>query len=418
MTDHMRYDVAIVGASISGCAAAILFGREGAKVALIERAQDPGAYKKICTHYIQPSATPTIERLGLATAIEMAGGLRNDVELFTRWGWVLPPPAPLTARPAYGYNIRRQMLDPIVRNAAVTTSGVDFMPGFSARELLKSDDRINGVRAEGSDGVQREIEAGLVVGADGRQSRIAELAGLDAKTKPNGRFFYFAHYRNLPLKSGSRSQIWFLEPDIAYAFPNDGDVTLLAAMPERAKLSTWKADPEAAMQQLFDRLPNGPALGRAERVSPMMGVLEYPNLTRKVFRPGLALIGDAALSIDPLWGVGCGWAFQSAEWLADAIAGTWSPPGALDRGLAAYGRRHRRELAGHEFLISDFSTGRPYNPLERLMFSAAARDPICADHLAAFGSRCIGVSAFMRPSALIRAMWVNARHAAGANGSG
>jgi 2-polyprenyl-6-methoxyphenol hydroxylase-like FAD-dependent oxidoreductase len=74
MTDHMRYDVAIVGASISGCAAAILFGRQGAKVALIERAQDPAAYKKICTHYIQPSATPTIERLGLATAIEMAGG--------------------------------------------------------------------------------------------------------------------------------------------------------------------------------------------------------------------------------------------------------------------------------------------------------------------------------------------------------
>jgi hypothetical protein len=136
-------------------------------------------------------------------------------------------------------------------------------------------------------------------------------------------------------------------------------------MPERAKLSTWKADPEATMRQLFERLPNGPELARAERVSPMMGVLEYPNLIRKVFRPGLALIGDAALSIDPLWGVGCGWAFQSAEWLADAVARTWSNPDALDRGLAAYGRRHRRELAGHEFLISDFSTGRPYNPLER-----------------------------------------------------
>lgn len=94
MPDHMRYDVAIVGASISGCAAAILFGREGARVALAERAraQDPAAYRKICTHYIQPSATPTIERLGLAAAIEMAGGLRNEVELFTRCGWVLPSP--------------------------------------------------------------------------------------------------------------------------------------------------------------------------------------------------------------------------------------------------------------------------------------------------------------------------------------
>src|SRR5262249_564079 len=153
-----------------------------------------------------------------------------------------------------------------------------------------------------------------------------------------------------------------------------------------------------AMRRLFDSLAKGPDLGRAERVSPMMGVVEYPNLIRKTFRRGLALVGDAALSIDPLWGVGCGWAFQSAEWLAEAGAWTWRTPGALDRGLGAYGRRHRRELAGHEFLISDFSTGRPYNPLERLMFSAAARDPICADHLAAFGSRSIGVSAFLPPS--------------------
>jgi len=76
------------------------------------------------------------------------------------------PPTPLIGRPAYGYGIRRQMLDPIVRRTAVATSGVDFMPGFSARELLINDDRINGVLAEGSDGLQRTMEAGFVVGAD------------------------------------------------------------------------------------------------------------------------------------------------------------------------------------------------------------------------------------------------------------
>src|SRR5215469_13343363 len=140
--------------------------------------------KKICTHYIPPSATPTIGRLGLATATEMAVRLRDEVELFRRWGSVLPARTPLTRRPAYGYNIRRQMLDPLFRRVAVATSSVDFMPSFSARKLLINDDRINGVLAVGSDGVQREIEAGLVVGADGRQSRIAELARFDPKVKP------------------------------------------------------------------------------------------------------------------------------------------------------------------------------------------------------------------------------------------
>ena len=110
-------------------------------------------------------------------------------------------------------------------------------------------------------------------------------------------------------------------------------------------------------------------------------------------------------------GVGCGWALQSAEWLAEAVGRAWSNPAELDRGLAAYAKRHRSELAGHRFLIEDFATGRPLNLIELLTFSAAARDPVCADNFVAFGTRCIGVSQFLRPGALARAMWVNARHA-------
>jgi menaquinone-9 beta-reductase len=417
MLDRRQYDVAVVGASLAGCSAAMFLARSDARVALIEGDPDPSAYKKGCTHFIQPSAVPTLERLGLAGPIEAAGGLRSEAEMFTRWGWVMPPPMQHAKRPAYGYSIRRQTLDPLLRKMAASTQGVDFMPGFSAQELLVSNSRISGVLIDGEDDLRREIQAKLVVGADGRNSRVAELAGLAAQAKPNGRFGYFAHYRNLPLKSGSRCQIWFLEPDIAYVFPNDDGVTLVAAMPERAKLADWKADPEAAMLRLFESLPNAPRLGDAQRVSPYMGTIEYPNLIRKVFRPGLALVGDAALCIDPLRGVGCGWAFQTAEWLADSIGQSWQSVDELERRLAVYSQRHKHELAGHEALISDFSTGRGYNPIERLMFSAAARDPVCAGHFFAFGGRWIGVAAFLSPAPVARSLWVNARHAMGANGA-
>jgi 2-polyprenyl-6-methoxyphenol hydroxylase-like FAD-dependent oxidoreductase len=185
-------------------------------------------------------------------------------------------------------------------------------------------------------------------------------------------------------------------------------------MPARAKAAEWKADPEAAMTRLFERLPRAPSLPQAQRVTPFMGMIDYPNLQRSVSKPGLALIGDAALSIDPLWGIGCGWALQSAEWLAGAVGRAWTTPTGLDRGLSVYAKRHRSELAGHQFLIKDFSTGRPFNFLERLTFSAAARDPMCADTFSAFGSRCIGVRRFLRPDALARAIWVNGRYALGA----
>ena len=50
------YDVAIVGASLAGCArTAILLARTGARVALLEKSPDPQVYKRICTHYIQSS---------------------------------------------------------------------------------------------------------------------------------------------------------------------------------------------------------------------------------------------------------------------------------------------------------------------------------------------------------------------------
>jgi menaquinone-9 beta-reductase len=94
-----------------------------------------------------------------------------------------------------------------------------------------SRNRICGAAIYGAGGATRQIEARLTVGADGRNSRAAELAGLAVKEKPQGRIAYFAHYRDLAQKSGNRAQMWSLEPDIAYTFPNDDGVTLVTANP-------------------------------------------------------------------------------------------------------------------------------------------------------------------------------------------
>ena len=95
-------------------------------------------------------------------------------------------------------------------------SASNFFRGFLARELRVDQGQICGVSAQGEGDAKLNVEAKLVVGADGRNSRVAELTGLPGKEPPNGRIFYFAHYRNLPLVSGTRSQLWFLEPDVAY----------------------------------------------------------------------------------------------------------------------------------------------------------------------------------------------------------
>ena len=125
---------------------------------------------------------------------------------------------------------------------------------------------------------------------------------------------------------------------------------------------------------------------------------------------GMPLIGDAQLSLDPLWGVGCGFAFQTAQWLVDSTASSLRSGAPLAPGLKRYARTVARRLGGHRFLVVDFAKRRRFNAIERLMFSAAARDRQMARHLYAFGARLSSPMQFLSPRALLRTTWVNLRH--------
>ncbi|WP_407285133.1 NAD(P)/FAD-dependent oxidoreductase [Streptomyces sp. BP-8] len=151
-------------------------------------------------------------------------------------------------------------------------------------------------------------------------------------------------------------------------------------------------------------------MGTRSAPSKIIGTVNYPLHSRKPTAPGVAFVGDAALTGDPLWGVGCGWALQSAQWLAEAIASAATGRGDLDRSLGVYARRHRRRLRGHQYLAADFAKARPFNPLERLMYSAAARDESVARHMYLFASRLIGPLRFLNPVVLARATAVNIKH--------
>ncbi|MFB7371915.1 NAD(P)/FAD-dependent oxidoreductase [Streptomyces sp. NPDC056222] len=402
------YDVVIGGASLAGSAAAILLARRGVRVALLERRSDPDAYKVLCTHSLTANAYPVLDELGLVPALEKAGAVRNEARWYTRWGWIAPRAAPGGPELPYAYNVRRSTLDPLIRSHAAQTPGVDLLLGHQVTGLIQDAGRTVGVRASTAQG-EREIRARLVVGADGKDSAVAKFAGVPSRQYENGRFGYLAHFRDLPLHDGI-AHAWFLEPDMAYAFPNDDGVTVLAVLPDKKRLPAFREDLEGSFLEFVRGLPDAPPIDSAERVSKIVGAVNYPLHSRKPTAPGLALIGDAALTGDPLWGVGCGWALQSAHWLAETVAPAAAGQGDLDASLAVYARRHRRRLSGHQFLAADFAKARPFNPMERLMFSAAARDESLARHMHLFASRLIGPLQFLNPVALAKAAAVNIRH--------
>ncbi|HET6509439.1 MAG TPA: NAD(P)/FAD-dependent oxidoreductase [Baekduia sp.] len=400
-----RSEVVIAGGSIAGCTLAALLGRQGIGVTVLEKSPKPEHYKVTCTHFVQAGGTPVFERLGIAETMEAAGAVRNGLELWTEdSGFFVMPDE------AYGYSIRREKLDPMLRELAARTPNVTVRQGVTVTGVARdATGRPSGLRGRTTDGETVAIDADVVVGADGRGSTLARLADVPGRVLPHGRIGYMAYYRDLELTGASptHAQMW-LGADTYYCFPNDDGLTVAAAFVRRERLATFKADPEAALRAAFARLPGAPDFARATRVSPMIGKLDMPNVVRPAARPGVAFVGDAAQASDPLWGVGCGFALMSAQWLADELAGPLTAGTDPDPALERYRRQHRRMLRGHHMMMCDFSTGRDFNVFERTLYRAAVRDGRTAGLMAEVAARSRPLDRTFTPRRFARAMAMGA----------
>jgi 2-polyprenyl-6-methoxyphenol hydroxylase-like FAD-dependent oxidoreductase len=407
LSDGSDYDVAIAGASLAGCTAAILLARAGAQVALVEKSPDAHAFKRVCSHYIQSSAVSTLERLGLLERMMQAGALRSRARLWTRFGWIEPP---VQSSVPSGANLRREILDPMIRELAAETPGVELILGHAVQELVRDGERVSGVRMRDAHNHTVTLGARLVVGADGRGSRMAKLAGVPTKTVPHGRFAYGGYFEGPAPVGAPDVSLWLLDPDMAAAFPTDGGQTFYACMPTMEHLPKFRADPAKALVDFVASVPEAPPISASHLVEPVQGKLDMTNVAHTPTASGFALVGDAALAIDPLWGVGCGWAFQSSEWLADSVAPALAGSEPLERGLKRYRRRHARKLRGHAALIYDGAGGRRFNRGENGLFYAASHDEHVAGVMEAFATRNIG-PARMFATTLPRTTLITARKA-------
>jgi 2-polyprenyl-6-methoxyphenol hydroxylase-like FAD-dependent oxidoreductase len=400
------YDAVIVGASLAGCATAIQLGRAGARVALVEKHADPQAFKRICSHFIQASAVPAIERLGLLEPMLDAGALRSHIRIWTKWGWIAAPRDPQGTC----INLRREKLDPLIRGMAAETPGVELLLGRTAQALVRDGEVVRGVVVRARDGQETTLRGGLVIGADGRDSKIAELSGVPEKRVAHGRFAYGAYFRGAAPAQAPDTPLWMTDPQWAAAFPTDDGLTFYAAMPTKWRLPEFRRDPLGALVSFVADQPEPPPIRDGELVGQVMGKMDMENRVRRPVAPGLALVGDAALAIDPLWGVGCGFAFQTAEWLAESVTPALLGAEPLDDALERYRKRHARGLRGHTQVMLDYASGRRFNPGERMTFSAAAIDPGVARLTELFGTRQIGpLEALVRT--VPRAVAVHARTA-------
>ncbi|MFF7161338.1 FAD-dependent oxidoreductase [Streptomyces sp. NPDC008086] len=401
--DSMDYDVIIVGASIAGCTAATAYGRAGLRVALVERHRSPQAHKTLCGHFVLGGTHDVLERMGFwQPMLAQGAAVTTGLGVWTGAGWVVPRPDGAVP-PAI--SLRRSKLDPLLRGIAGATPGVDLLLGRRVVGLVEdAAGAVVGVVTSDGGAERAELRARLVVGADGHHSTVARLARVAEDRAPNHRFLFWTYYEGATMNGPGDGQVWPLDPDIAVCIPVDDGLTQVGVFPAKDRLPEFTAERVAAFDRFVARLPDGPTLAGARRVSNLIGTTDYPCVRRDPTpRPGLALIGDAATASDPVPAVGCGWAFRSAAWLADSTAGTLASGADLRRALRSYRRAHRF-IDRYDALGRQEALAQPPNRLQRAVRTAAVTDPYVARRLAMFAMRAADPSVLLNPKVAVRAL--------------
>ncbi len=209
--------------------------------------------------------------------------------------------------------------------AAEASKYPDFrlVMGANVEQLIEEDGQVRGVRYLGADGMH-EVRAPLVVGADGRFSRVRHLAGFEpVKTSAPMDILWFRlpHIPgDLPEAEGrvlggfgvGRLLVVFDRFDywqVGYVFPKGLYQNLRAAGLESLRQSIAEVEPAFA-----------------EHVKALTDWHQFSLLSvessrcPRWFKHGLLLIGDAAHVMSPVGGVGINYAVQDAVVAANILA--------------------------------------------------------------------------------------------------
>ncbi len=305
-----KFDVAIVGAGPSGSTAATLLARLGYSVALLDKERFPR--EKLCGDFINPINWPLLEQLGVKREL-----LSHDHEAVTAFRMTSFSGAGAeVALPVCGLGLRRFFFDQTLLDEAIR-EGAASLQECSLKRLRR---RAAGWRVEFSrDENVEELEAKLLVGADGRNSWLARHLGMSAGPAREGAAVGFQLRLQYPPGLAGRVEIHLFPGGYAGLLGlGDGTVNLCLAVDKR-----WVRGGAGLDSLLESHLPRNPCLKAILQRSQPMGAARstYPVYfpPRRAVGDGVLLVGDAARVNEPVTGEGIYFAMKSGALAARAI---------------------------------------------------------------------------------------------------
>jgi 2-polyprenyl-6-methoxyphenol hydroxylase-like FAD-dependent oxidoreductase len=310
-------NVLIVGSGAAGCAAAILFARDGAAVELIEIKPDLAALGSGIT--VQGNALRVLRQLGVWNEVAAAGYAFNTVGLRTPDGTLLVemedvrtggPDLPATV------GMYRPALARILTEAAAA-AGAKLRYGTTVESLTHDAD---GVDVTFSDGTSSRYD--LVIGADGVRSQIRSLLGIKLESKPTGMGIWRV-FTSRP-ESVTRTDLYYRGACYIAGYCPTADDSLYAYLVEGAQ-DRAHLTPGQRLEIMRDLASHyhGPWDDiRAVMTDP--GTINYTWFESHLLPPPwnrgrVVLIGDAAHTCPPTIAQGAAMALEDAAVLADVL---------------------------------------------------------------------------------------------------
>jgi 2-octaprenylphenol hydroxylase len=313
-----RYQVVIVGAGLVGAAAALALGRQGLRVALIERQlpQEPDASWDARIYAISPASQRFLERFGAWQRLEVGRiqpVFRMDVMGDTSGAIRLDAYEAGVSHLATIVESGR--LQHALWQALQADGNVALYCPAAIASIERGESR---TRLTLADGAQLETE--LVVGADGAASRIREWAGLGSTLTPYGQSGVVANFECERPHRGTAFQ-WFFDRDILAWLPLGGQagnqLSMVWSTPTAQADELVSLDAAALADKV--RAAGHDTLGTLRLLTPAVAFPLRLNRVDAVVAPGVALIGDAAHGVHPLSGQGVNLGFGDAEALVEVL---------------------------------------------------------------------------------------------------
>jgi geranylgeranyl reductase family protein len=336
-----QFDVAIIGAGPAGSTAATMLARLGYAVALLDKEWFPR--EKLCGDFINPSNWPLLEELGVRREVlshdhEAVTGFRITSFNGAEAEAALPS---IDGATIYGLGLRRFFFDHILLNQAMS-EGAASLQGCRIKRLNR---HAEGWRVELSRGENVEqLEAKLLVGADGRNSWVARHLGMIRGPGEQGRAVGFQLRLSYPSGLAGRVEIHLFPGGYAGLLGlGDGTINLCLAADKRCVRGGAGID-----SLLESHLPRNPylkaILQRSEPIGAARSTYPVYFAPRRSVGDGVLLIGDAARVNEPVTGEGIYFAMKSGALAARAIDELFCRGDLSAARLANYQRRCQSEF--------------------------------------------------------------------------